>query len=219
MKNRKSGNGNKGMGVKPLALLLALALLLGGVMGGTLAWLTDKTDTVTNTFTVGDINIDLTEQVSNQFHFVPGDTQEKDPKVTVEANSEACFLFVKVTVANNANGNVASIVNFDVADGWKYVVNGVEKTAHPAAYVNGTYYFYRQVDADTAKAGTSYFVLAGNDEYREGIITIDEHVTKDMVGTINANKPTVTFNAAAIQVANIETLAKAWSELPATFKA
>ena len=36
---------------KTLALLLALVLLAGGVIGGTLAWLTDKTDPVKNTFT------------------------------------------------------------------------------------------------------------------------------------------------------------------------
>ena len=217
MKNGKYQNGKKGM--KPLALLLALTLLVGCAVGGTIAWLTAQTGPVTNTFTVGDIKINLTEEVKNPFHFVPGDKLEKDPKVTVEANSEACYLFVKVTVANNANDNVASIVNFDVADGWKYIVNGVEQTAHPTAYVNGTYYFYREVDATTAKAGESYFVLAGDTTYPEGFVTIDTQVTKDMVEAINRSNPTVTFDAAAIQVANIETLAKAWQELPGTFKA
>mgnify|MGYP002657696211 FL=1 len=46
---------------KTLALVLALTLLVAGVVGGTLAWLTDRTAEVKHTFTVGDINIDLTE--------------------------------------------------------------------------------------------------------------------------------------------------------------
>ena len=50
---------------KTLALVLALTLLVAGVIGGTLAWLTDQTDEVKNTFTVGDINIDLTETTTD----------------------------------------------------------------------------------------------------------------------------------------------------------
>ena len=41
--------------------VVALVLVLCCAVGGTLAWLTDTTDPVTNTFTVGDIDIDLTE--------------------------------------------------------------------------------------------------------------------------------------------------------------
>ena len=44
---------------RTLGLLLALVLALGCVAGGTLAYLTDQTDTITNTFTVGHVKIDL----------------------------------------------------------------------------------------------------------------------------------------------------------------
>ena len=46
---------------RTLGLLLALTLTLGCLAGGTLAYLTSQTDTVTNTFTVGSVAIDLTE--------------------------------------------------------------------------------------------------------------------------------------------------------------
>ena len=36
---------------KTVALLLSLVLVFGVVAGGTLAWLTQKTDSVVNTFT------------------------------------------------------------------------------------------------------------------------------------------------------------------------
>ena len=85
---------------KTLALVLALTLLVAGVVGGTLAWLTDQTAEVKNTFTVGDINIGLTETTTD-YKMVPGNTIAKDPTVTVKANSEACWLFVKVTESTN----------------------------------------------------------------------------------------------------------------------
>ena len=44
---------------KSLALLLAIAIVVVGVVAGTVAWLTDKTPSVTNTFTTSDINIEL----------------------------------------------------------------------------------------------------------------------------------------------------------------
>ena len=47
--------------MKPLALILALVLTIGGVIGGTVAWLIATPDPVINTFTYGDINIELDE--------------------------------------------------------------------------------------------------------------------------------------------------------------
>ena len=87
---------------KTLALVLALTLLVAGVVGGTLAWLTDQTAEVKNTFTVGDINIGLTETTAD-YKMIPGNTIAKDPTVTVKANSEACWLFVKVEVRESGH--------------------------------------------------------------------------------------------------------------------
>ena len=86
---------------KTLALFLVLALAFGGVIGGTVAWLTDKSDTVVNTFTDSDIDITLTESTGTEYKMVPGYTISKDPKVTVKADSEKCYLFVKLDKSNN----------------------------------------------------------------------------------------------------------------------
>lgn len=82
---------------KLLALLVALMLLVGCAAGATLAWLVTKTDPVVNTFTVGDINIELTEPnykptVDGKAKILPGDTIAKDPTVTVLENSEDCYV-------------------------------------------------------------------------------------------------------------------------------
>ena len=76
---------------RTIAAMLAVAMLFGCVVGGTVAWLTTKTEAVVNTFTVGDINITLTE-TPKDFKMVPGNTISKDPKVTVKDGSEASWI-------------------------------------------------------------------------------------------------------------------------------
>lgn len=46
---------------RTIALLMAVVMLFGMTVAGTLAWLQAESETVTNTFTVGDINIKLDE--------------------------------------------------------------------------------------------------------------------------------------------------------------
>lgn len=78
---------------KSLALLVAVVLVIGCVIGGTLAWLTDSTEQVKNTFTTSDIDITLTETTGTEYKMVPGYTIAKDPKATVLAGSEECVPF------------------------------------------------------------------------------------------------------------------------------
>lgn len=82
---------------KALLMVLAAALIVAASIGGTLAWLSDKTTAITNTFTAGDVEIELDETTGTTYTLVPGATIAKDPTVTVIANSEDCYVFVKVT--------------------------------------------------------------------------------------------------------------------------
>lgn len=77
---------------KALLLTLCAVLLVAVSVPGTMAYLTSKTQVITNTFTVGNINIELTETKpeNQQAKIIPGVDIVKDPKVTVKANSEAC---------------------------------------------------------------------------------------------------------------------------------
>ena len=210
---------------RTVALMMACVMVFGVAVGGTMAWLTDESDTVTNTFTVGDINITLTEDVdtdkdgTHDFHYVPGDTLTKNPVITVVSESEAHYLFVKAEVTNNSctsNGiTVVPIIDWKVADGWTYFNASTKKEeAAPESYTNGTYYFYRMVEGKTAKAGASYSVLSNNQ------VTVSNDVTKDMYGALGEKgtaKPQLKFTAAAIQSDNIESLSEAWDELPDDF--
>lgn len=172
---------------KTLALVLALTLLVAGVVGGTLAWLTDQTAEVKNTFTVGDINIGLTETTAD-YKMVPGNTIAKDPTVTVKANSEACWLFVKVTESTD----LKDFITYAIAEGW---------TALPG--VDGVY--YREVPASAADQ--TFSVLAGN------TVTVNTTVTKTMLETAKTDAPTLTFQAYAIQEDHFTTADAAWAEV------
>lgn len=172
---------------KTLALVLALTLLVAGVVGGTLAWLTDRTAEVKNTFTVGDINIGLTETTTD-YKMVPGNTIAKDPTVTVKANSEACWLFVQVTESENLD----TFITYAIAEGW---------TALPG--VDGVY--YREVPA--SNADQTFSVLKGD------AVTVKDTVTKEMLTADGFTNPTLTFKAYAIQKDHFTTAAAAWAEV------
>ena len=172
---------------KTLALVLALTLLVAGVVGGTLAWLTDQTAEVKNTFTVGDINIGLTETTTD-YKMVPGNTIAKDPTVTVKANSEACWLFVKVTESTN----LKDFITYAIAEGW---------TALPG--VDGVY--YREVPASAADQPFS--VLKGD------AVTVNSDVTKEMLTAKDFANPTLTFKAYAVQKDNVASASDAWAKV------
>ncbi len=172
---------------KKVLSIVAVVLVLCCAIGGTLAWLTDKTASVTNTFTVGDINIELTETTTN-YKMVPGNTISKDPKVTVKANSEACWLFVKVEKSSNFD----SFMTYAMADGW---------TALPG--VTGVY--YREVAATTA--ATDFSVLKDNS------VSVMNTVTKaDLNALTQSTFPTLTFTAYAVQKDNVATATDAWAK-------
>lgn len=184
-----------------LTLVFALALALG--IGGTVAWLTDKTDSVVNTFTVGDINITLTESENLNLKMVPGNDITKDPKVTVLKDSEACWLFVKID--ESTEPKLSDFVTYSVATGWTELENGV---------------YYRKVNAVTVD--TTFDILSDNK------VTVNNTVTKAMLNGLDTNGdgiysdtelPKLTFTAYAIQSSNLKntdntaatTAAQAWA--------
>lgn len=123
------------MKTKNKALLLALcavSLVTASVLG-TMAYLT-STDKVENTFTVGSVAITMDEKdvddstpnadrdTKNSYKLLPGQTYTKDPTIHVGANSEDCFLFVKVEneiAAIEADGS--KVASQMAAKGWAEV--------------------------------------------------------------------------------------------------
>ena len=163
---------------KSIALFLAVVLALGAVTAGTLAWLTAGTTSVVNTFTTSDIDITLAETYggdNREFKMVPGYTIDKDPKVTVKANSEKCYLFVKLEKSTNFD----TFLTYTIADGWTALTG-----------VNNVY--YRVVESADDNQG--FDVLKDNQ------VTVNYTVTKGNMNDLTATTyPTLTVTAYASQ--------------------
>ena len=101
---------------KILAMAACAILLVCISVGATVAYLT-STDTVTNTFTVGNIEITLDEAKvdtngkaltgekaervkENSYHLYPGHEYDKDPTVTVKRGSDLSYIKMTVTINN-----------------------------------------------------------------------------------------------------------------------
>lgn len=197
---------------KVLSLVLAGTLVVSAGMFGTLAYLTD-TQTVTNTFTVGDVAIKLDEvkvdtngdavetgertEEGNAYKIFPGGTYTKDPTVTVQEGSEDSYLFVKVV--NGISGIEIETGNLEkdtiaeqmAANGWVAVPE------------NENIYVYTE-------SGSPAVVEAGEGKAVFGEFSISGSVDGDTLdGYKNA---TITVTAYAIQADGFEgkTAAEIW---------
>ena len=189
----KKANRRRSVGMKTFAAMLALVLVIGCAVGGTVAWLVSSTDPVVNTFTYGDINITLEETTGTSYKIIPGVDIEKDPKVTVKGGSEACYLFVKVEEENwptFTESDGTRKVKYGIADGW-------------TALTGETGVYYREVGAVTAD--TFFDVLAGN------VVTVSKNLTKTEVSGITT-QPKLTFTAYAVQKDGIADPGNAWTK-------
>lgn len=190
---------------KTLALLLSLVLVIGVAAGGTLAWLLDETDPVVNTFTDSDIDIELGE-TTNSFKMIPGWTIAKDPKVTVKAGSEDCYLFVKIDKSENYG---TYLEDYTVADGWTKL-----EDTNTADDVSTDGVYYQKVTGITAE---KYFYVLKGAEHKtgcpkdntcrcpnlNGYVTVLTTVEKDNMNALQAEGatyPTLTFTAYASQL-------------------
>lgn len=181
----------RGMGGKAFTAMLALTLVLAAywAVGGTAAWLAAKSDPIASTFTFGDINITLTEtDHQEQIKIIPGVDIPKDLKVTVQADSVDCWLFLKVKETGTF---VDGKVTYSMDDGW-IKGNGIPEG-----------FYYREVRDVTADR--EFSVLKGDK------ITVSRTLTKADIQ--NITDPTLTFTAYAVQMEGINTAAEAWATI------
>lgn len=199
-----------------VALSLALAVAIG--IGGTLAWLTHKTGPLVNTFTVGNVGITLTESKgtsigtssNRSFKMVPGQTIEKDPKVTVVADSEACWLFVKVEPSGGDVTIGGTPYKFDDFINWSVKGDWTKLDSEDNVWC-------RPVDADPDN--DQYFSVIGytdsNRQFVNDKVLVKNTVTKEMMDALTRSNtfPTLTFTAYAIQQFGFGAVEDAWEEV------
>ena len=127
-------------------LIIAGALIALMAIGSTLAYFVDR-DQVTNHFTVGDIEISVSEpnwNPSDGADITPNKVVKKDPKITNDgANDAFVFMSVKVPKANvktaNADGTLNAAANQDL---FTYSVNTGWKLIKTNASTDSTEYIY-----------------------------------------------------------------------------
>ena len=212
---------------KMMALMLALALLVGGIIGGTIAWLTASTDPVTNTFTVGDIDLTLKEteltyneegnpvygelksDIENDYKLIPGTEYTKDPVVTVTDDSEDCYLFVKVVETNNPANYLTYSYAMDAENsGW---------TKLDSASSNGTTVWYREVNQEDAGSAKTFYLLTANKVIvKDTIVKTGTNPVPDGMIEMPADsaKPSMVFTAYAVQLDNLS-VTEAWEKVSA----
>lgn len=174
----------KNIAITGVAVSLAAVMLIGG---GTFAYLKGETDPITNSFRTNQVQVSLEETTGNEYNIIPGTTQRKDPKVTVN-NTVDAYVFVEVADATEG------LVRYAIADGW-IPLDGVPNV------------YYRLVSA--AQDVKEFSVLA-NDEVRYSKALENDDMT-DGSGSLKTDI-NLTFNAVAIQAepfANAEEAYKA----------
>lgn len=187
--NRRMSN-KKFIAILSVFVMLALTMVVGCAVDGTVAWLVSESESSVSTFTLGDINIKLTgESESQPLKIIPGVGIRRSLKVTVEPNSEACWLFVKVE-----GTNWPAKVSYSVAGGtndWKALDN------YPGVY-------YREVSAENARTGVEYDV--------NGVVAVSKELTKADINSIaSGTQPQLSFTAYAVQRDGIGDAATAWA--------
>ena len=199
---------------KAMLLVLCAVLLVAGSVMGTLAYLQAQTGPIKNTMTVGNVAITLDEapvdvygkvvtgdritatvgaEKGNSYKLIPGHTYTKDPIVTVTADSEDCYVFVKVVdeiagiqahkVANGEDAAVSTIAEQMEANGWR-----------PLEGVDNVYYQEHDLnDEDVEYPVFSYFTIKTD---------------ADVAGYSNAK---IEITAYAIQADGFDTAKEAWT--------
>lgn len=205
---------------KALLLSLCAVLLVAATIFGTMAYLT-STDTVTNTFTVGKVNIKLDEAKANpdgslvanadrvkanSYKLLPGHTYSKDPMVTVLSGSESSYVKMTVTFSN-ANeldaifapdgANLTSIFSGYDAANWIAKGNTKDATANTRTY---EFWYKEAVAAPTADVALDALFDS---------ITVPGEITNEQLATIE--RMTITVNAYAIQADGFADAAAAWA--------
>lgn len=206
---------------KSIALVMMAVLLVAASVMGTLAFLT-STDSVKNTFTVGKVAIKLDEAAANtdgtlvpnadrvktnSYKLLPGHTYNKDPMVTVLAESEPSYIKMTVTfsmakeldaIFAPTGANLTSIFNGYDAANWIAKGNTKDANANTRTYE----FWYKETvgapDGDVAlDALFDSIIVPGN-------------ITQEQLATIEGM--TITVNAYAIQADGSDTADAAWAK-------
>ena len=205
---------------KILVACLCVALAVLTIAGTTLAYLTSQ-ETVTNTFTVGKVEIKLDEAKANadgtlvpnadrvkenSYKLIPGHTYNKDPMVTVLSGSESSYIKMTVTFTKAAEldaifaptgADLTSIFNGYDSTNWIYKGNTEDTTANTRTYE----FWYKEAVA-APNGDVALDALFDQIKAPDSLTNSDLNNLKDLK---------ITVNAYAIQADGFATAEAAWA--------
>lgn len=202
---------------KALLMSLCAVLLVAASVLGTMAYLTDSKD-VKNTFTVGNVSIDLDEAKvntdgtvvtgadrvkTNSYKLLPGHTYVKDPTVTVLKPSVESYVKMTVTFTKaNALDAIFAPTGADLTsifggyDAATWIYKGNTKEGDTRTYV----FWYKTTVAATDAAQTLEPLFTS--------IIVPGTINNDQLKSIDGM--TINVNAYAIQADGFTDAADAW---------
>ena len=219
---RRARPERKNMKKKLLIMSVAMVLVCAFAVGMTIAYLT-STDQVVNTFTVGNVRIELDEAdvdeygrvpqgspaprvKANRYKLIPGHTYTKDPTVTVLSGSEESY--IKMTVTVTKSDVLDAIFGTDGAD-----LTSIFKGYNPANWI------YKGNTEDTKNHTRTYeFWYKETVDARENAVKLEplftsivvpNFITGDQLAELQTM--TITVNAYAIQADGFDNEDDAWA--------
>lgn len=132
-------------------MVTTLVLIAAIGIGATFAFLTDKTNTLKNTFTFGKVELELFEHNENgteNFEGIsykdvyPGQTVKKDPTARVKADSADCYVFIQVAGIDALESKGFTVGKIDPAVWEKQGIKNGKKDGiyrYIGTKANGTY--------------------------------------------------------------------------------
>lgn len=175
-----------------LAVIATICIAAIGV-GTTIAYFVSVSGSVVNTFTIGEIQLELTETTGEEYRMIPGTVVEKDPLVTVKGGSEECYLYVKLDRTNGLDG----YVTYALDEGWT-LLGGFD----------GVY--YRLVEHS---AVDKHYAVLLDDQ-----MIVRSNLTKEKMAAIDESAlPQLKITAYAIQTLGIDSPSDGWYNLMAKY--
>lgn len=225
-------------GKKVLLGVSGAALLVAGSIAGTLAYLT-STEEVVNTFTIGKVDIDLTEteldenyqpvteagtdadgnpitvtkrtDEGNEYRIVPGAEYIKDPTLTIKKNSEEAYVRLMVNITNwNEMSKYTEVANlFPDLDDTHWERKTTKKNDDGSLLLEYRYVTDDAKDKDTVTGKAEDYNLEPLFE----TIVIPQTITTESMEKLEGFK--VTVQGHAIQSTGFDTADAAWKAFDA----
>ncbi|MFI3327316.1 MAG: SipW-dependent-type signal peptide-containing protein [Clostridia bacterium] len=209
---------------KYLKPMIALVLVASLAIGGTIAYLTDETDEVTNTFTTGTDVIDLTlaETTSDSFSINPAGSEAKDPTATLVTGSVDSYIYIDVIEylpsglldADGDTATFADYVTYAVTSDWELIATVTDSST---GAITKTYVYTAGTNTPTVVSATesdkAIAILTDSITETEtnllGSVSYPATITNAMLTSLDNldeedDDITLSFVAYAVQAENLE---------------